>query len=273
MRIKKKSAKWLRSNKLSLNSEKSKLVIFCSKTKKELDEITIKVNKSKLCLVPNVNYLGVVLDQFLSWDVHVSNLCKMLAPTHGILSKLRHYVPQKTCISVYFSLLYLFILYGSLVWQFFSKNNINKVFILPKKCLRKTTFSFYKDHSDSLFEDLKLLKRCNVLKSEIIKFFYNSSGHEFPKSVCSKFSLVYEVYTRNTRKNLLIYVPKMSTSRYVYFGNHFLRSDGASLWNKFLKDFIINHGLTSVLKLNSSIQFSLLNVLLWNVVQLLHRLI
>ena len=72
----KKLAEWLRSNKLSLNSGKSELVIFCSKTKKELDESTIKINKSKLSPVPNVNYLGVVLDEFLSWDAHVNNLCK-----------------------------------------------------------------------------------------------------------------------------------------------------------------------------------------------------
>ena len=84
----KKLAEWLRSNKLSFNSGKSELIIF---------------NKSKVSPVPNVNYLGVVLDEFLSWDAHVNNLCKELAQTDGILSKLRHYVPQKTCISVYFS--------------------------------------------------------------------------------------------------------------------------------------------------------------------------
>ena len=72
----KKSTEWLRSNKLSLNSGKSELVIFRSKTKKELDEITIKINKSKLSPVPNVNYLGVVLDEFLSWDAHVKNFVK-----------------------------------------------------------------------------------------------------------------------------------------------------------------------------------------------------
>ena len=70
-----KLAEWLRSNKLSLNSGKSELVIFRSKTKKELDEITIKINKSKLSPVPNVSYLGVVLDEFLSWDPHVNKLC------------------------------------------------------------------------------------------------------------------------------------------------------------------------------------------------------
>ena len=86
---------WLRSNKLSLNSGKSDLVIFRSKTKKEPDELTIKINKSKLFPVPDVNYLGVVLP----WDAHVNNLCKKLGQTNGILSKLCHYIAQKTCIS------------------------------------------------------------------------------------------------------------------------------------------------------------------------------
>ena len=86
----KKIAEWFRSNKLFFNSGKSELITFHSKKKKELDEITIKINKSKLSPVPNVNYLGVVLDEFLSWDAHVNKLCKKLAQTNGILSKLRH---------------------------------------------------------------------------------------------------------------------------------------------------------------------------------------
>ena len=64
---------------------------------------------------------------------------------------------HKTCISVYFSLFYSFILYDSLAWQFTSKTNLNRVFILQKKCLRIITFSFYKDHSNPLFKDLKAL--------------------------------------------------------------------------------------------------------------------
>ena len=49
----KKIAEWLRSNKLSPNSGKSELVVFLSKTKKELDQRTIKIKKSKLSPVPS----------------------------------------------------------------------------------------------------------------------------------------------------------------------------------------------------------------------------
>ena len=73
-----------------------------------------------------------------------------------------------------------------------------------------------------------------VLKSEIIKSFYKFARNEMPKSVCSQFNLVHEVYTCNTRNNLLIYISRMSTSRY---GNHSLHVDEASLWNKFFKKF------------------------------------
>ena len=63
-----------------------------------------------------------------------------------------------------------------------------------------------------------------------MKFFHKFSRNELPKSVCSKFNPVHEVHTRNTCNNLLIYIPRMSTSRN---SNHSLRGDGASLWNKF----------------------------------------
>ena len=182
----KKLTEWLRYKKRSLNSGKSELVIFRSKTRKELDEITIKINKSKLSPVPNVNYLAVFLDEFLSWDAHVNKLCKKLAQTNGVFSKLRHYVPQKTCISVYFSLFYTFILYGSLAWQFTSKTNLNRVFILQKKCLRISTLSFYKDKVIHCFKILSYLN---------FAMFWNQRSSNFsisfPEMSCQNLYVVY----------------------------------------------------------------------------------
>ena len=108
--------------------------------------------------------------------------------------------------------------------------------------------SFLQNLSNPLFKDLKLLKLHNVLESGIIKFFYKFSRIELPKSVCRKLNLVHKVRTRNTRNNFLIYSPRMSISRY---GNHSLRGDGASLWNKSFKCFLSNHDLTSFFKLKS----------------------
>ena len=74
----------------------------------------MKINKLKFTPVQNTHYFGVVIDKFLSWGVHLNNLCKKLSQTNGFLSKLCHCVPQKTRISVCLSLFDSFRLYDSL---------------------------------------------------------------------------------------------------------------------------------------------------------------
>ena len=75
---------------------------------------------------------------------------------------------------------YSIVLYGSLAWQFTSKTNLNRVFNLEKNFFCIITFSFYKDHSNPLFKDLKLHKLHDALELEIIKFFYKFVRNELP---------------------------------------------------------------------------------------------
>ena len=44
----------------------------------------------------HVKYLGLHLHKNLSWNVHINQLSKKLSRSNGILSKLRHVIPQKT---------------------------------------------------------------------------------------------------------------------------------------------------------------------------------
>ena len=48
-----------------------------------------------------VKYLGIHIDHNLSWDYHIIEMNAKLNRSNGILSKLRHYVPKQTLISVY----------------------------------------------------------------------------------------------------------------------------------------------------------------------------
>ena len=79
---------WLQANRLSLNADKSKLIIFKSKQKRITYTFSIKLNGSKLIPTDNVKYLGLYIDQNLSFDFQVNQLSKKLSRTNGILSKL-----------------------------------------------------------------------------------------------------------------------------------------------------------------------------------------
>ena len=84
----------------------------------------------------NVKYVRLFKDEHISWNTHASSLCQHLSQSIGIISKMRHYVPLKSCISVYYAIFYSYLSYGCLTWQFAAKQLIQKIEIIQKKCIR-----------------------------------------------------------------------------------------------------------------------------------------
>ena len=89
----KEVVRWLRLNKLSLNATKTELIFFRSnKHPLNYDNISIKMNGYKLTPVDYIKYLGMYIDKFLNWSIHIKDLSKKLSRANGILSKLRYNV-------------------------------------------------------------------------------------------------------------------------------------------------------------------------------------
>ena len=85
---------WLNINRLALNITKTNFVIFSAKNK-PLRNITILINNRAIEQKDYVKYLGVLVDSRLTFKPHTDAVNKKIAKTVGILSKLRHYMPQK----------------------------------------------------------------------------------------------------------------------------------------------------------------------------------
>ena len=67
---------WLNANKISLNVKKTELVIFKSKRKQFDGEIKLKLSCKRLFPTDSVKYLGVKIDENLSWKSHRLSLSK-----------------------------------------------------------------------------------------------------------------------------------------------------------------------------------------------------
>ena len=102
---------WLRTNKLSLNESKRKLLLFRPINKLNLTLSDIKLNGYLLSLAKSVTYLGMAIDETLSWNNQNEVLAKKLSRTNGILSELKYYIPAET---LPFSVVY-FIWFNNLV--------------------------------------------------------------------------------------------------------------------------------------------------------------
>ena len=107
------ASQWMKLNKLSLNKDNTKLILFHSRYKAiNTNLLSIKLDKYKPSPVNHVKYLGIYLDNHLSWEYHINQLSKKLSQANGILAKLRHNAPQKTVLLVYHAILYSHRNYG-----------------------------------------------------------------------------------------------------------------------------------------------------------------
>lgn len=133
---------WLMANKFSLNTKKSNFVIFRPHQKRMNFDVTIKLfdhDKNSLILLERkdyVKYLGILIDSNLTWKQHISFISSKIRKSLGIISRLRHFVPNDTLLSIYRSLVQPYITYGIAVRGHAAQTNLDKLLILPKRALR-----------------------------------------------------------------------------------------------------------------------------------------
>ena len=247
----KQVSKWLKLNKLSLNSDKTNLIFFHSKQRiLNYDGISIKFDNKRLVPVDNIKYLGMYFDKHLSWDYHIQQLSKKLSRANGIISKLRHNAPIQTCLQVYYAIFYSHLIYGCNIWGLSTIENLNKIEVLQKKCIRLMTFSDFNSHTNNLFLDLKLLKVSDVIKFQQLRLVYDFYNNVLPIDLQNLFlfnSDIHNYQLISIYKNLL-HIPRIMTTTY---GIKSLKYHCAELWNDtFKKGIAIDNNKKNNISLN-----------------------
>ena len=99
--------KWLQGNKLSLNVVKTQAMIIGSKPKiKKLRNNpgtlpSFRVVGEEIDLINETKYLGVVIDNCLTWESHISTLQKKISRAIGLLKYARNFVQSGTLINFF----------------------------------------------------------------------------------------------------------------------------------------------------------------------------
>ena len=95
---------WLSVNKLSLNVDKTNFILFGNC--KNIDNVCISMTNRIITRVRAIKFLGVIIDEKLTWKDHISLVRSKLSKTVGILYIIRHFV-ESVCI-VYIILFSIF---------------------------------------------------------------------------------------------------------------------------------------------------------------------
>ena len=100
-------ATWLQANKLSLNVDKSNFMIFKG-NKKDTSNVHIEIGGRSISHVCETKFLGVTIDDKLTWKCHIENISRKISKSLAIIYKLKPFVNNKT-FTVFVSFLDIYI--------------------------------------------------------------------------------------------------------------------------------------------------------------------
>ena len=188
---------WLRVNKLSLNIGKTKYMIFHYRQRNIKDLIPdLQIYGSKLKYVTEFNFLGIVFDENLNWNLHTQKISNKISRTVGLLSRLKRTLPQNTLRLIYTSLILPHLQYGLLNWGF----NLGRINKLQKRAVRHITCSRYNAHTTPLFSELQLLKLEDIFKIALLKFHFKYENGLLPAYFNNMFLPITVEHGHDTRQ-------------------------------------------------------------------------
>ncbi len=178
---------WFCANKLQLNTSKSRYIIFGPPRGLPLHLTReLMINNEIIDRIQNtggeksIKFLGIHLDEHLTWDCHTSYICKRISQSLYIINRVKHFLPYRALRTLYFSLVHSYINYGFQIWG--NSQHIGKLFLLQKRAIRTINKSPYRSHTEPLFKSSMVLKVEDLYKAEVVLFMYKFHNNLLPIS-------------------------------------------------------------------------------------------
>ena len=163
---------WLIANKIMINADKTKYMIFSLRG--DLGLRPLLINGSAIQKSNSLKFLGLYLDNNLKFDSHVQILANKISRLIGILYKLSHFLPENILKSIYFTMIHPHFTYAIECWFNAPEYLIKTIDILQKKAVRVIKKVDCTAHTEDLFKNLNLLKLHSLFKYKIGLYTHKS---------------------------------------------------------------------------------------------------
>ena len=225
-----KVKKWCDINMLSINMGKTNFMIIKSVRKRDM-EISLNIRNSdgsshalerKQC----IKYLGVMIDESLTWKYHIAFVCSRISRNIGIISKLRYYLSIQQLRQIYYNLIYPYISYSILAWGSIYKTHIKKIQVKQNHTVRliffARTFGRETESAKPLLNLLDILTVDNIYRLEVLKFSHLWHNGLLPEVFDNTFQYARNIHRYNTRYTAKHNFYKYKKSKLMQESNQFL---------------------------------------------------
>ena len=219
---------WLQYNKLSLHPDKTTYLIFSrKKTKYSFD---IKIGQVTLKESSETKYLGLLIDNKLSWKPHIKKIKSKLSSTCWALSRIRPYVNDNVLRNIYFGLIYPHLQYCIVCWG--GSTQAKELFILQKRAIRTIDRKPVTTPSSPIFNKLNLLKLEDIYKLKLGTMMLKIKNKSWQGAL--NYKEIQSIHSHKTRLSTSnnFYIPYVSTKT-ARFSSYFM---GPTFWSTIPND-------------------------------------
>ena len=130
-------------NQLHINMTKSVYMHFrpgryssCARVREYGSGKNVELAGHTLLKVNKVKFLGVIIDDELSWEYHIDHLKEKLNSSINIIKRIMKFIPNSEHHKLYNSLFKSHLTYCISCWGGISQNKLSTLFLIQKRCVR-----------------------------------------------------------------------------------------------------------------------------------------
>jgi len=227
---------WIASNKLSLNVDKTKFMLFHKPSKG--DNLSLKLpdlfmNKKVIKREATVNFLGVIIDENISWKFHIKSIENKISKNISMLYKIKPFLNMESLKIIYFSFIHSYLSYCNIAWGSTNYGKLKKIYSKQKHACRIIFGVNRTVNGESLLKKLNVLNVYKLNIYQVMLFTFKSKHALSPNIFHSYFTKISHKYpTKFSSDNFVI--PRS----YLKLSSFQIQYRGPFIWKSFLKNIV-----------------------------------
>jgi hypothetical protein len=200
----------------------------------------ISIDGVDIQFVRDLNFLGIIIDENLSWKSHIQLIASKISKTVGILNNLKSVLHSDILLIIYNSLILPYLNYGAILWE----NRVNRLLALQKKAVRIISKSKYNAHSEPIFKSLRILKCPDLCALQCYKFCYRLENRLLPSYFLGNDLFVknFNVHDYDTVRSNFFHIPRVKHN-FAKLGIRYKISTFFNSMNNQIRDKIYTHSI------------------------------
>ena len=229
---------WVSLNGLSLNVKKTKYMIF-SNIKLNLSSFSASIANVPIEQTTTARFLGVLVDNKLTWKQHITALQVKMTRNSSILLKLKGILPLDVLKTLYHCFVQSHLNHCPLVWGLGNKCTLARLFTAQKRAIRTLIPGFanyyynketgeHPHHTKQVFTQLKIPTVHNLILQRLLCFMHKLVYKSSPPSILNLLTIDHlsrtdsNHYTFNTPISRLKPYKNSIFAKGPQFYNHFI---------------------------------------------------